>query len=213
MKILACILFFLPALVQADERLWGTWEGIEDGETVIITFAEDGSFRMTSPEMIGAGLAIEEIFEEIFIEIGLSFDEIKALGFEFPTLTGATLVGRWETDGDSIKVWLVDALVELDGGSSLSMSDFMLEVLIQMSELPLDEETLAWINAFIILMPVAMAEVEGQEELIIEETFYFLNGQLILTDGFSDPLVLSRVEDSETAVRSATWGQIKSGGW
>lgn len=215
MKVLACVLFLLPVLVQADERLWGTWRGIdpEDDAVFMFTFAEDGVFEMGSPYFDEENTLIEELFGEMFFEIDLSLDELVELGFEPPTLKSATFIGRWETDGDNIKVWMSTALIEVEGEPPVRIQDFMVDVLTDIASLPLDEEVIALVDMLIALTPIAFEVTEGDEELLIEGTFYFLDDQLIVTDEFGDPLILSRIEDSETAVRSATWGQIKSGGW
>ena len=212
MKILVCVLFLLPAFVQADERLWGTWQGVDPEEeaVLILTFAEDGSFGMTSPDMTRRDFAVETLFEEMFFDLGLTFDELEELGFKMPVVIDISIQGRWEAQGDSIKVWVSDSIIQVEGRPPLSAGDFMLDVLAQIATLPLEQGALDWINALIVIMPLALAEVEGEEELIIEEAFYFLGDQLVLTDGDDPPLVLSRVDDPGTAVRSATWGQIKS---
>ena len=39
---------------------------------------------------------------------------------------------------------------------------------------------------------------------------YGLDGQLVITSAEGEPLVLSRLDGPPTAVREATWGQIKA---
>ncbi|MCY4606357.1 MAG: hypothetical protein OXE49_19145 [Gemmatimonadetes bacterium] len=62
---------FLPALAHAGDRLWGTWQGFDpvDEATLILTFSEDGSFSMSSPDMTGDEFSIEELFEEMLSEM------------------------------------------------------------------------------------------------------------------------------------------------
>ena len=79
---------FIPALAQADDRLWGTWEGFDPVEeaTLILTFSEDGTFAMSSPELQGEEFSFENMFEDMLTDLEMSLDDLKKLGFEEPTI-------------------------------------------------------------------------------------------------------------------------------
>ena len=64
----------IPTLGQTDDRLWGTWQGVDpvDEATLILTFSEDGSFSMSSPDMTGDEFYFEELFEEMLSDLELS---------------------------------------------------------------------------------------------------------------------------------------------
>ena len=211
MKTVVCLALLVPTLAQADDRLWGTWEGFDpvDEATLIVTFSEDGSFSMTSPDMTGDEFSFEELFEEMLSDLELSQDELNALGFEPPVIDRISIEGRWATQGDSLKVWMSNALVYIEGQPPLGMDELMVEVLTQIASLPLDEDLVDMLNLFIALIPLAFEEML-EEELLFEELYYFLDGQLVITSDEGEPLVLSRLDGPPTAVREATWGQIKA---
>ena len=123
MKTVVCLALFIPALAQADDRLWGTWEGFDpvDEATLIVTFSEDGSFSMTSPDMTADEFSFEELFEEMLSDLELSQDELNALGFEPPVIDRISIEGRWATQGDSLKVWMSNALVYIEGQPPLGI--------------------------------------------------------------------------------------------
>ena len=208
------VALLVPTLAQADDRLWGTWEGVDPEEeaTLILTFSEDGSFSLSSPDMTGDEFSFEALFEEMLTDLELSQDELNALGFEPPVIDRISIEGRWATQGDSIKVWMSNALFYLEGQPPLGMDELMVEVLTQIASLPLENEDLVdLLNLFIALIPLAFEEML-EEELLFEELYYFLDGQLVITSAEGEPLVLSRLDGPPTAVREATWGQIKARG-
>lgn len=206
------VALLVPTLAQADARLWGTWEGFdpEDEATLIVTFSEDGSFSMTSPDLTADEFSFEELFEEMLSDLELSPDELNALGFEPPVIDRISIEGRWTTQGDSLKVWMSNALVYIEGQPPLGMDELMVEVLTQIASLPLENEDLVdMLNLFIALIPLAFEEML-EEELLFEELYYFLDGQLVITSAEGEPLVLSRLNGPPTAVREATWAEIKA---
>ena len=211
---LTALLLALTSGAFADDRLWGTWGGVdpEDEATLILTFSEDGSFSMSSPDpdMIGDEFSFEELFKEMLPDMELSQDELNALGFEPPVIDRISIAGRWATQGDSLKVWMSNAFFYIEGQPPLGMDELMIEVLTQIASLPLENEDLVdMLNLFIALIPLAFEEML-EEELLFEELYYFLDGQLIITSTDGEPITLSRQDGPPTAVREATWGQIKA---
>lgn len=211
MKTLACLALFIPALVAADDRLWGTWQGEDpvDEATVIMTFSEDGSFNMSSPDMEAEAGLFEEMFGEMLYDLELSLDELKEQGFEPPAISGISLVGRWAAEGDSIKVWMSNVHFLVDG-QSVAMDEMMVEVLTQIVSLPIDEEQVKAVDLFFALIPLVFEDVV-EEELLFEEHYYFLDdGQLVITSTDGEPITLSRQDADATAVQDMSWGQIKA---
>ena len=209
---LTALLLALTSGAFADDRLWGTWEGVdpEDEATLILTFSEDGSFSMSSPDMTGDEFSFEELFEEMLSDMELSQDELNALGFEPPVIDRISIAGRWATQGDSLKVWMSNALFYIEGQPPLGMDELMIEVLTQIASLPLENEDLVdMLNLFIALIPLAFEEML-EEELLFEEIYYFLDGQLVITSAEGEPITLSRQDADATAVQDMSWGQIKA---
>lgn len=202
---------FIPALAQADDRLWGTWEGFDPVEeaTLILTFSEDGTFAMSSPELQGEEFSFENMFEDMLTDLEMSLDDLKELGFEEPTIDHVSIEGTWAAEGDSIKMWLTNMLIHAEGQPPVGMDQLMVDVLTQIASLPIEEEMAEMLELFIALIPIVFSEMFEGEEPFIAGTFYFQDDHLVLISD-DEPLVLSRLDGPATAVREATWGQIKS---
>ena len=202
---------FIPALAQADDRLWGTWEGFDPVEeaTLILTFSEDGTFAMSSLELQGEEFSFENMFEDMLTDLEMSLDDLKELGFEEPTIDHVSIEGTWAAEGDSIKMWLTNMLIHAEGQPPVGMDQLMVDVLTQIASLPIEEEMAEMLELFIALIPFVFSEMVEGEDPFIAGTFYFQDDQLVLISD-DEPLVLSRLDGPATAVREATWGQIKS---
>ena len=211
MKTLVCLALFIPALVAADDRLRGTWEGFDpvDEATLILTFSEDGTFAMSSPQLQGEAFSFENMFEDILTDLEMSLADLEELGFEAPTIDRVSIAGTWAAEGDSIQMWLTNMLIHAEGQPTVGMDQLMVDVFTQIASLPIEEELADMLELFIALIPTVFSQMFEDEELFIEGTYSFQDDQLVLISD-DEPLVLSRLDGLATAVEQTTWGQIKA---
>ncbi len=207
--IILLVALFVPTVALADARLWGTWQGVdaEDG-VLIVTFAEYGTFSMDSSEAADA-FSFEELFGDMLYDLEMSLQELEALGFREPSIYRVSLHGTWAAQGDSIHAQLTNLLVFVEGWTPVWLSQYLVGVLSQMAALPLEDEIVEMLKLSIRFVPAMVNEMMAAEGNFIEEAYYFQGDQLVITSQEDGPLVLSRLEAPTTAVRSATWGHIK----
>lgn len=208
--ILMVVLLFVPAVALADARLWGTWQGVdaEDG-VLIVTFSDDGTFSMDSADAADA-FSFQELFGDMLYDLDMSLTQLEALGFRAPSIYRVSLHGTWAAQGDSIRARLTNVLVFVEGWTPVWLSQYLVGVLSQMAALPLEDEIVEMLKWLIRLVPAMVSEMMALEGAFIEEAYYFQGDQLVITSQEDGPLVLSRLEAPTTAVRSATWGYIKA---
>ena len=109
----------------------------------------------------------------------------------------------------------------VEGEEPVEATRFLLNVIADVASLQLQDRQQAsqvfFISSIVFsllgfeMITYAAEEEEFAEELdIMEGTFYFQNGALMIQAEGSSDLVLDRIDGPATAVLSASWGYIKS---
>ena len=122
----------VPVLTAADARLWGTWHGDdpdEPGSTVTLTFRDDGTYMLAGN--LGAGEAdlFDDLFGEPLRDTEMTPEDLAALGFQVPHITGASLGGIYSVWGDSLSLSLRQILIHVEGEEPVDATRFMLNIL------------------------------------------------------------------------------------
>ena len=218
---------FVPALAQADDRLWGTWQGEDPeqpGSLVTLTFREDGTYILEGSA--GEADLFADLFNEPLRDTEMTPEDLAALGFELPHITGVSLVGIYSVWDGEIALLLRQILIHVEGKQPVEGTRFFLDVIADLASLNLQDptqrsqQTLLIVSmAFALLATEAIAgpPPEGQEangfveeNPLMEGRFYFQNEALVLQAEGTGDLVLHRLDGPPTAVGKATWGQIKA---
>ena len=224
MKTFVCLTLFIPALVAADDRLWGTWQGEdpeEPGSLVTLIFHEDGTYEMDS---IGAGIdnLFEDLFGEALSDTDMTSEDLAALGFQVPNIIGATLAGDYTVQGDSLSLTLTELFMQVEGRGKIETTRFLLDVLVEIASLQLSDREQTSKQVFFVMAIVFslfatemlqapdVGEFYYEDTSILEGTYLFQEGALVIqSEGFAD-LVLQPIDGPATAVVSTSWGQIKT---
>ena len=218
----------VPALTAADAGLWGTWQGEdpdEPGSLVTLSFREDGTYRMDSVLAEDASNLFEDMFSEPLRDTEMTPEDLAALGFQVPHITGVSLGGIYSVWGDSLSLSLRQILIHVEGEEPVDATRFILNVIADLASLDLQDRNQMSQQVFLIvsiafsLLATEMIagepygeEANGfvEESPLMEGRFYFQNEALVIeAEGASD-LVLHRIGGLSTAVLSASWGQVKS---
>ena len=218
----------VPVLTAADARLWGTWHGDdpdEPGSTVTLTFRDDGTYMLAGT--LGAGEAdlFDDLFSEPLRDTEMTPEDLAALGFQVPHITGASLGGIYSVWGDSLSLSLRQILIHVEGEEPVDATRFILNVIADVASLDLQDRNQMSQQVFLIvsiafsLLATEMITGESygeeangfvEESPLMEGRFYFQNEALVIeAEGASD-LVLHPIDGLPTAVLSANWGQVKS---
>lgn len=218
----------VPTLATADARLWGTWHGDdpdEPGSTVTLTFREDGTYMLAGN--LGAGEAdlFEDLFGEPLRDTEMTPEDLAALGFQVPHITGVSLGGIYSVWGDSLSLSLRQILMHVEGEEPVEATRFILNVIADLASLDLQDPNQMSQQVFLIvsiafsLLATEMIvgesygeEANGfvEESPLMEGRFYFQNEALVIeAEGASD-LVLHPIDGLPTTVLSTSWGQVKS---
>ena len=218
----------VPTLAAADARLWGTWHGDdpdEPGSTVTLTFHEDGTYMLKGDLGAGEVDLFEDLFGEPLRDTEMTPEDLAALGFQVPHITGASLGGIYSVWGDSLSLSLKQILMHIEGEEPVEATRFILNVIADLASLNLQDRKQMSQQVFLIVSIafslLAMEMIAGEpygeeangfveESPLMEGRFYFQNEALVIeAEGASD-LVLHRIGGLPTAVLSASWGQVKS---
>ena len=225
MKTLVCLALFVPALVAADDRLWGTWQGEDPeqpGSLVTLTFHEDGIYEMDGFLGAGSDNLFEDLFNEPLRDTGMTPEDLAALGFQVPNIIGATIAGDYTVRGDSLSLSLMELFMQVEGRGKVEATRFLLDVLAEMAGLQLsDREQVSQQVFFVMSIAFSLFATEMltapdvgeffyEDTSILAGTYLFQEGALVIQAEGSADLVLQPIGRPATAVVSTSWGQIKS---
>ena len=204
---LAALLALSPLMALADAELLGSWRGLyndpELGETTYtITFFEDGRFDLSSQV-------------EVVVDFWATMDMPGVLMEPVETME-LHLEGTWHTSSDSLFLDISNLEVTVDGQDffqviiEATIQSLLLSFAEEEQREPTEEEK----DGLVALVNLLLSDLEDEMIADLNEDIdgpYHIDGdRLTLMDSLEyEDLVLYRQGAAATAVKAASWGQVK----
>lgn len=204
---LAALLVLSPLMALADAELLGSWRGLyndpELGETTYtITFFEDGRFDLSSQV-------------EVVVDFWATMDMPEVLMEPVETME-LHLEGTWRTSSDSLFLDISNLEVTVDGQDffqviiEATIQSLLLSFAEEEQREPTQEEKDGLVALGNLLLPDLEDEMIADLNEDIDGPYHIDGDRLTLMDSLEyEDLVLYRQEVAATAVKAASWGQVK----
>ena len=204
---LAALLALSPLMARADAELLGSWRGLyndpELGETTYtITFFEDGRFDLASQV-------------EVVVDFWATMDMPEGLMEPVETMA-LHLEGTWRTSSDSLFLDISNLEVTVDGQDffqviiEATIQSLLLSFAEEEQREPTQEEKDGLVALVNLLLPDLEDEMIAELNEDIDGPYHIDGDRLTLMDSLEyEDLVLYRQGGAATAVKAASWGQVK----
>ena len=214
--LLSLVLSFSTATANP---LWGVWSDLE-GDGVMWTFREDGSFKRAVPiaEDEAAGL-FAEMFGELLDILSLDVENLVELGVVIPTIKFVTVEGKYTTENDSLVAYGASFLLEIEerGRPQVDFGELMAEVAGQLLERLDGEMTdLEQIHALTVvaesgpLLTEFVIVAMQKDGPLIASSFSVQENRLRLDDNEYARMMFMRLDGTAAGAEPTSWGQLKN---